>query len=71
MWKRSLKELAELQAQDKRVQEIVRIVKQYYADGSKKFMIKDGIVYGKGTSSYPYWRPVLPTELEIPMIQYV
>ena len=68
---RKFKELAELQAQDKRVQEIVRIVKQDHADGSKKFMIKDGIVYGKENSSYPYWRPVLPTELEIPVIQYV
>jgi hypothetical protein len=28
-------------------------------------------LYSKDNSKYPYWRPVLPTELEIPVIQYV
>src|SRR5215510_13846170 len=68
---RNLKELAKIQAHNERLQEIIRIAEQDHADVSDNIMVKDGILYSRDSNRYPYWRPVLPTELEIPVIQYV
>jgi hypothetical protein len=68
---RSLKELAKIQARDKRIQEIIRLVEQEHLDVGENIMVEDGILYSKNNHNYPYWRPVLPTELETPVIQCV
>jgi hypothetical protein len=61
----NLKESAKIQARDKRVPEIIRIVEQEHSDVSKNIMERNGILYSKDNNNYTYWRPVLPTELEI------
>jgi hypothetical protein len=34
-------------------------------------MVQNGIIYKKDSHKYPYWRPVLSTDLEISVIRYV
>jgi hypothetical protein len=69
---RNLKELAKIQAQDKRIRKIIRILEQEHPNVSEReYDGKNGILYNKDNNKYPYLRPVLSTELEIPVIQYV
>jgi hypothetical protein len=51
---RNLKELAKIQAQDKRVQEIIRIAEQDHSDVRENIMVKDGILYSKNNHNYLY-----------------
>jgi len=68
---KSLKDLAMFQARDKRIQEIIQIVEQKQKDASKNVMLQNDILNSKDSHKYPYWRPVLPTDLEISVIRYV
>jgi len=68
---KSLKDLATFQAWDKKIQEIIQIVQQKQKNASKNFMVQNDILYSKDSHKYPYWRPVLPTDLEISVIRYV
>jgi len=68
---KSLKELARFQARDKRIQEIIQIVEQKQKDSNKNVMVQNDVLYNKKSHKYPYWRPVLPTDLEILVIRYV
>jgi hypothetical protein len=61
----NLKELAKIQARNKSVPEIIRIVEREHSDVSKNIMVRDGILYSKDNNNYTYCWPVLPTELEI------
>ena len=62
---------ATFQARDKRIQEIIQIVEQKQKDASKNVMVQNDILYSKDSHKYSYWRPVLPTNLEISVIRYV
>ena len=68
---KSLKDLATFEARDKRIQEIIQIVEQKQKDASKNFMVQKDVLYSKDSYKYPYWRPGLPTDLEISVIRYV
>ena len=68
---KSLKDSATFQAWDKKIQEIIQIVQQKQKNASKNFMVQNDILYSKDSHKYPYWRPVLPTDLEISVIRYV
>jgi hypothetical protein len=68
---KSLKDLATFQARDKRIQEMIKIVEQKQNDASKNVVVQNNILYSNDSHKYPYWRPVLPTDLEIPVIRYV
>ena len=54
---------ATFQARDKRIQEIIHIVEQKQKDASKNVMVQNDILFSKDSHKYPYWRPVLPTNL--------
>ena len=68
---RSHKELSTCQARVKIIQEIIRTVEQKQKNASKNVMVQNDILYNKDSHRYPYWRLVLPTDLEIPVITYV
>jgi hypothetical protein len=64
----SLKDLAKCQAQDKRIHEVIQTVKLTPEAASRNYMVQDDILYSKDSHNYPYWRPVLPTDIEIPVM---
>jgi hypothetical protein len=68
---KSLKELATFQAWDKRIQEVIQIVEQKHKHAIKNGMVQNDILNNKDGHKYAYWRPVHPTDLEIPAIRYV
>ena len=44
---------------------------QKQRDASRNFMVQNDILYSKDSHKYPYWRPILPTDLGISVIRYV
>jgi hypothetical protein len=68
---RKLKELADYQARDHRIQKVMQAVKQTQNSTGNKYLVRDDILYSKESDNYPYWRPVFPTELENPIIRFV
>ena len=68
---RSHKELLTCQVGVKIIQKIIRTVEQKHENASKNIMVQKDILYNKDSNRYPYWRLVLPTDLEIPVITYV
>jgi hypothetical protein len=44
-------------------------VEQKQENASKNVMVQNGILYSKDSHKYPYWRPVFPIDLEIPVIR--
>jgi hypothetical protein len=68
---KSLKEISKIQACNKRIQEVIRIVEQKPENSSKNIMVQNDVLYRNGSHKYPYWRPVLPIDLEIAVIRYV
>jgi hypothetical protein len=68
---KSLKDLATFQARDKRIQEMIKIVEQKQNEASEIVVVQNNILYSKDSYKYPYWKPVLPADLEIPVIRYV
>jgi len=68
---RSHKEMSTCKARVKIIQEIIRTVEQEQKNASKNVMVQNDILYKKDSHRYPYWRLVLPTDLEIPVITYV
>jgi hypothetical protein len=46
-------------------------VERKQKDAIKNVMVQNEILYSKDSHKYPYWRPVLPTDREIPVIRYV
>jgi hypothetical protein len=68
---RSHNELSTLQVRVKIIQGIIRTVEQKQKNASKNVMVQNDILYKKDSHRYPYWRLVLPTDLEIPVITYI
>jgi hypothetical protein len=68
---RYLGDLSKYQAADKKIQELIQAVKQNEVNPGERFLVKDGVLFIKDNLKYPYWRPILPAELEIPVIRFV
>jgi hypothetical protein len=69
--KKDLKDLAKHQLEDPQVREIRQSVEAGVPSRADRFMIKDDVLYHKDDRSHPYWRPVLPRNLEYRIISYV
>jgi hypothetical protein len=67
----SLRELAAFQARDPNIQEIMQAVKQQHAPLGGNYLLRHDVLYSKDSYNYPYWRPVLPTALEVQVIKFV
>jgi hypothetical protein len=64
-----LKELNVIQARDPKISETIKAVRQ--GDVSEgRYLVRHDTLYVKG-GRFPYWRPVLPAELENQVINYV
>ncbi|KDQ71468.1 hypothetical protein L798_14128, partial [Zootermopsis nevadensis] len=68
---RKLRDLAVYQANDPKISKIMRAVKEPQAPTDRRYLVRRDILYSKDSANYPYWRPVLPTELEVPVIEFV
>jgi hypothetical protein len=69
--KRYLKDLSNYQAGHKKIQGLVQAVKRNGVNPGEKFLVKDDVLFIKDGLNYPYWRPILPAKLEIPIITFV
>jgi hypothetical protein len=65
---RKLKDLHIFQARYSKLSEIIRAIKQGNASNGR-YLVRREIFYAKN-ESFPYWRPVLPAELEDQVISY-
>ncbi|PNF14204.1 hypothetical protein B7P43_G12568 [Cryptotermes secundus] len=68
---KQLKDLVQLQQSDLTLQDIgnkVRLEPDTHAD---KYSFQQGILCCKNTKLYPYWRVMIPKNLELPIIEYV
>jgi hypothetical protein len=68
---RDLRDLAAFQARDPKIQKTVEKVKQLPEQLDGRYLIRHNVLYSKDSENYPYWRPVLPTELESQVIRFV
>lgn len=68
---RKLNRLATFQARDPRTWPIVQATLQAPDQTDGTYLVRGGILYGKGKEQYVYWRAVLPTVLENDVIKYV
>ena len=66
---RKLKDLHIFQAKDPKFSELIGAVKQEGAS-NERYLVRREILYAKN-ESFPYYRPVLPAELEDQVIIYV
>jgi hypothetical protein len=69
--KEDLKRLAEFQSRDRRVEKIKQKLVTALPALDDKYSLKDGILHFKGRTTFLYWRPYLPSELEDKVIKYV
>jgi hypothetical protein len=65
-----LKNLAMYQARDPKICELIAALREQRLRRDRFMMPKD-ILHTKDNNNYPYWRPVLPTELEEQVISFV
>jgi hypothetical protein len=68
--KKELKDLAKYQLEDPRIKKIRQSLEASTFARTDKFMLKDQVLYHKNDRSHPYWRPVLPKNLEYRVISY-
>jgi hypothetical protein len=66
---RKLRELDVLQARDPKISETIRAVRQGEIPEGR-YLVRRDILYARDRR-FPYWRPVLPTEMENQVINYV
>jgi hypothetical protein len=66
---RKVRGLHIIQAKDPKLSEIIRAIKREDAPKGR-YLVRREILYAK-SESFPYWRPVLPAELEERVINYV
>jgi hypothetical protein len=66
---KKIKDLATYQNRDPRISDLMRTVKQQSTSEGKYLILRD-VLYSKD-KNFPYWRPVLPAELEDAVIQFV
>jgi hypothetical protein len=68
---RKLKDMAMYQGQDSRLQAIIEAVRQSKGQTNGRYLFRNDTLYCKDSMSHPYWRPVVPAELEVGLIKYV
>jgi hypothetical protein len=68
---RKLKDLAAYQTRDPKIQKIKQTGSQQQAPADKKYLIRNDVLYSTDSENCHYWRPVLSTELEILIIEFV
>jgi hypothetical protein len=68
---RNLNDLAVFQAQDPTIHKTVEAIKQRPTLSDERYLLRRDILYSKDSKSYPNWRPVLPSELEKQVTDYV
>jgi hypothetical protein len=66
--RRSTKHLPGYQTRDRIIHEILQILKQNQEKLFKNFMVQNDPLHSKDGQNYPYWKSVLPTDLEIPVM---
>jgi hypothetical protein len=54
-----------------RPKDIIQVVKQQHAQSDGNCLLRHDFLYSKDSNNYPYWRPVLPTALEVQVIKFV
>jgi hypothetical protein len=69
--KKELRDLAKHQLEDPRIHEIRRSLEVGTPTGIEKFMLRNGVLYCKDDRMHPYWRPLLPKNLQYRVISYV
>jgi len=68
---RNLNDLAVFHAQDPKIHKTVEAIKQRPTLSDERYLLRRDILYSKDSKSYPNWRPVLPSELEKQVTDYV
>ncbi|KDR14850.1 hypothetical protein L798_11490 [Zootermopsis nevadensis] len=68
---RSLEELAAFQARDPKIQYIIQAENQRRVPSDVNYLLRHDVLYSKDSCNYPYWRPDLPTALEVQVIKFV
>jgi hypothetical protein len=66
---RKLRELDVIQARDPKISETIRAVRQGEIPEGR-YLVRHDTLYARDRH-FPYWRPVLPTEMENQVINYV
>ena len=66
--RRSPKHLPNYQIRDRIIHEILQILKQNQQKSLKNFMVQNDPLHSKDSQNYPYWKSVLPIDLDIPVI---
>jgi hypothetical protein len=69
--KKELKDLAKYQSDDKTLMEIEQRLMDNPVSWTDKYMIKNNVLYFQDKIRYPYWRPMVPKDLEYKVINYV
>jgi hypothetical protein len=69
--KQELKDLATLQTQDVRIEELKRKLATSHTTMTDKYKLEKGVLYCKDDRSFPFWRPYLPASLENKVIKFV
>jgi hypothetical protein len=67
---RVLRSLATIQARDPKLSGIIRETMQTQDNAVGKYLVRQNTLYCKECKNYPYWRAVLPDELEGQIIKY-
>jgi hypothetical protein len=49
----------------------MQAVKQQHEPSDGNYPLRHDVLYSKDSCNYPYWRPVLPTALEVQVIKFV
>jgi hypothetical protein len=68
---RTLRDLDAYQAKDPKLLKIMEAVKQLQTPPDGRYLVRHGVLYSKDSMNYPYWRPLLATELENKVISFV
>jgi hypothetical protein len=68
---RKLKDIATYQGRDTRLQDIIEAVRRSECQTNGRYLFRNGILYCRDSRSHPYWRPVVPAELQVDLIKYV
>jgi hypothetical protein len=69
--KKELKDLARHQSEDLRLVDLRQRVMEDPCSVQERYLIRNHILFVKDNKTYPYWRPVLPKNLEYRVINYV
>jgi transposase InsO family protein len=67
---KKLKDLATFQRRDPKLRAIIETTARTADQEGERYMLRQQVLYCKGGKNYPYWRAVLPAELESDVIKF-